>query len=309
MATGVRDQVSLIDTMGWDERIMVCRCGTTVDAFIVVTARYVILVDTMTGPETAAAMLELAAPHLHSERRLLVINTHADWDHCWGNQLFSGVAVRHAAPIVATRRCAARLHAPETAQTLARMRTEDPARFTAVRLTSPTVLFDDRLTIDGGDLTLELFATPGHTEDHLSIFIPEARLLLAGDAAEAPFPFVSTSPALPALRASLRAQAALHPAHALYCHAPVTAGPALLARNIAYFDRLEAACRAALARGVVARQPPGADFEELVGFTYAEAISATIGAATNGVWDYREGHQKALRLMLAWLDSPSAAPS
>ncbi|HZJ49394.1 MAG TPA: MBL fold metallo-hydrolase [Actinomycetota bacterium] len=44
--------------------------------------------------------------------------------------------------------------------------------------------------IDGGDLRLDLVETPGHTEDHVSVWIPQLRLLLAGDAVEHPFPHV-----------------------------------------------------------------------------------------------------------------------
>lgn len=302
MPQAAQDLVTRVQNQGWDERVIVCRCGTTVNAFIAVTARYVILVDTMLNPATAAGMLAIATPHLAAGRTLLAINTHADWDHCWGNQLLSGDGAIHPAPILATRRCAERLASPEARETLERLRAGDAERFAAVRLTPPTLLFDDRLTIDGGDLTLELFATPGHTPDHLSIYIPRLRLLLAGDAAEEPFPFAATAAALPDLRASLHAMAALRPAWALYCHAPVTAGPELLARNIAYFDRLDDACRAALGRGISTEPPAGVDLEAAIGFSYDAAVAGRPVPASNG-WDYREGHRKAIRLMLAWLSA------
>lgn len=297
-----RDRVTRAVNAGWDERVIVCHCGDTVNSFVVVTARYVILIDTLLNPATATSMLAIATPHVHAGRTLLVIDTHADWDHCWGNQVFSGDGAVHPAPILATRRCAERLASPEAGDTLVRLRAKEPGRFADVRLTPPTLLFDDRLTIDGGDLTLELFATPGHTPDHLSIYIPDLRLLLAGDAAEEPFPFASTAATLPDLRASLHAMATLQPAWALYSHAPVTAGPALLERNIAYFDRLEAACRAALARGISAEPPAGADLEAAIAFSYDEAVAGRPDPAASG-WDYREGHRKAIRLMLAWLSA------
>lgn len=305
MPANERDRVTPVANGGWDERVIVCHCGDTVDAFVVVTSRYVVLVDTLLNPETAAGLLAIARHHLRDGRTLLAIDTHADWDHCWGNQLFSGDGAIHPAPILATRRCAERLAAPEARQTLARLSAEDAGRFGAVRLTPPNVLFDDRLTIDGGDLTLELFATPGHTPDHLSIYIPQLRLLLAGDAAEEPFPFASTAAALPDLRASLRAMAALRPAWAFYCHAAVTAGPDLLARNIAYFDRLEGACRAALARGVSAESLDGAGLEAAIGFSYDAALAGRPEPVASG-WDYREGHRKAIRRMLAWLSATGA---
>ena len=44
-----------------------------------------------------------------------------------------------------------------------------------------------RLLIDGGDLTLALLPTPGHTIDHYALYIPEINTLLAADAAELPY--------------------------------------------------------------------------------------------------------------------------
>src|SRR5262249_51632848 len=175
-----------------------------------------------------------------------------------------------------------------------------PGRFDDVVLTPPTVLFDGRLAIDGGDLTLELFATPGHQPDHISVFIPEIRTLLPGDAAELPFPFVESAAALPAMRESLACMAALDPAAALYCHAPVDSGPGLLRQNMAYFDTIEQRCRAALARGVPGKPEAAADVEALAGFPFTEALPA--GADEQALEGfYRPGHEAAIRAMLEHL--------
>jgi len=295
------DPVQLVPTNGWDQRLLVCRCGTLVDTFIVVTMRYLVLIDTLLNAATATALLAIAGPWL-AGRQLLVVNSHADWDHAWGNHAVAG------APIIASRRCAERLRSSEMAGQLADMRTRTPGRFDDVRLTPPTVLFEQRLTIDGGDLTLELFATPGHTSDHVAVYLPEIGTLLAGDAAELPFPFVESAASLPALRDSLARMDALKPAMALYCHAPETSGPAVLAQNMAYFDTVERRCQAALGRGVPAQPAPEADVEQLVGFPYAEAVPATMDAAALADF-YRPGHHAALRAMLEHLAMQGAGLS
>ena len=302
-----QDDVHLAPNQGWDERVLVCHCAPTVDAFIVVTARYVVLVDTLINPRTAAAMLAIAQERLGEDRQLLVVNTHADWDHCWGNQLFAGPAPLHPAPIVASRRCAEQLRSPEAQPFLREMQEREPARFGEVRYAPPTVLFDERLTIDGGDLTLDLFATPGHSPDHIAVYIPEIRTLLAGDAAEAPFPFARSTESLPQLRDSLARLAALDPAAALYCHAPVSAGPGLLRDNIAYFDALEERCRDALARGVPARPGEGADLEVLVAYPFEEAVPAGLDAREYAD-SYREGHRAHIRMMLEYLHGQRPNP-
>ena len=174
--------VELVPNQGWDERILVCRNGALVDTFIVVTTRYVVLVDTVINTTTARHMVNYAQPYLTDGRQLLVVNTHADYDHAWGNQLFVGANAEFPAPILATRRCAEQFALPNAADPLKERQAAEPAIFGEVILTPPTILFDETLTIDGGDLTLELFATPGHTVDHLAIYLPQIATLLAADA-------------------------------------------------------------------------------------------------------------------------------
>jgi glyoxylase-like metal-dependent hydrolase (beta-lactamase superfamily II) len=293
--------VTYIPNAGWDARLHIVRCGELVDVFVVVTQRYVVLVDTLLNPRTAAELLDIARAELAGERQLLVVNTHSHWDHCWGNQLFAGPGARHPAPILATRRCAELLGSPEAQARLAEQRASAPERFGDVRLLAPTVLFDDRLTIDGGDLTLELFATPGHASDHIAIYIPQIRTLLPGDAAELPFPFPESAAGLPVLRDSLARMAALEPAAALYCHAPVTSGPALLRQNIGYFDTLEQRCREARRRGAPAHPDIDADVEALIGFPFEAAVPAGADAEQLAGF-YRAGHQASIRMMLEYLE-------
>jgi glyoxylase-like metal-dependent hydrolase (beta-lactamase superfamily II) len=293
--------VQLVPNQGWDARVLVCRCGPIVDAFVVVSTRFVVLVDTLISPQTAQAQLAIAQPYLVDDRKLLVINTHVDWDHFWGNQIFAGPHVSHPTPIFASLRSAARFSSPEATQRfLAEMRAARPGHYDDVQITQPTIFFDDQLRIDGGDLTLELFPTPGHQPDHVSVFIPEIRTLLAGDAAEFPFPFPEAAATLPLMRDSLARMAALDPTTALYCHAPVTSGPALLRDNIAYFDTLEQRCRAALGRGVPAAPAADVDVEELIGYPFA-AVAAERGSEQPLPDMYRTGHQAAIRMMLEYV--------
>lgn len=298
--THADDTLSVVGNQGWDGRIVVVRCGMLVDAFIVITERYVVLVDTLLNPATAAALLDIARPHLVNGRTLLVVNTHADWDHAWGNQVFAGPGALHPAPIIASRRCAARFYAGDEQQTLAHMQAEQPGRFDGVRLQAPTVLFEERLAIAGGDLTLELFATPGHTADHISIYIPEIRTLLAGDAAELPFPLVYAAADLPLIRNSLVWMQALRPEVALYCHAPVTAGAGVLHANSAYFDELEQRCQVALARHGGRLPDESEDVEEYVGFPFSAALPTDVDLQDQ-IDFYHEAHRRALRAMLEYI--------
>jgi glyoxylase-like metal-dependent hydrolase (beta-lactamase superfamily II) len=154
------------------------------------------------------------------------------------------------------------------------------------------------LLIDGGDLTLDFFPTPGHTVDHYSLFIPEINTLLAADAAEVPYPMARTPDGMPAMRQSLAQLAALNAETVLYCHAPVTIGSQLLHDNQAYFDKIEEKCRAALARGMSAEPEETADVISLVDCTFAEAVPA--GEHWQNIHEYYQtkGHAQQIRTML-----------
>ncbi|MEZ4656440.1 MAG: MBL fold metallo-hydrolase [Caldilineaceae bacterium] len=291
----------LVENQGWDQRILVCRNDELVDTFIVVTAQYVVLIDTVINPATAAKMVEYAQPYVTGGRALLVVNTHADYDHAWGNQLFAGPEARYPAPIIATLLCAEQFGTPEVAESLAQRQEKEPAIFGEIKLTPPTLLFDETLTIQGGDLTLELFATPGHTVDHLSIYIPEIRTLLAADAAELPYPLARTVDGLPAMRTSLAKMAALETDFVLYCHAPVTIGGQLLRDNMAYFDALEAHCQRWLDQGPVAIADDDATLITQVGCPY-DAMVPQDGAWAQVHPYYRvQGHAVQIRMMLEHL--------
>lgn len=295
------NELQLIENGGWDERILVCRNGELVDTFIVLTERFVVLVDTVINPQTAGQMLAWARPYLQNGRQLLVVNTHADYDHCWGNQLFAGETAVQPAPIIGSHRSPAKFQQAEAMAYLAKMKELEPEVFGEVIFTPPTLLIHDKFVIDGGDLTLVLLPTPGHTDDHYSLYLPEIKTILAADAAELPYPMARTPEGLPQMRESLASLAALDAETVLYCHAPVTIGRQLLVDNIAYFNAIEARCRAALAGGMLPMPGEDADVIALVNCGYETAVPDT--PEWHAVHDYYKttGHASQIRAMLHWL--------
>jgi glyoxylase-like metal-dependent hydrolase (beta-lactamase superfamily II) len=283
---------------GWDQRLRLFRAGNEVDTSVLVTARYVLIIDTMATPELAQGILEATLPSL-ADRQLLVINTHADYDHCWGNAIFAGPDATYPAPIIAHEQAYRRLRSDEARESLAR-RQQTGARFANVSLVTPTITFTNGLRIDGGDLTLELIPTPGHSKDHIAVWIPELRLLLAGDAAEHPFPLVEEAETLLSLRRSLEQMAALNAATVIPCHGGTT-DPTLLTRNIAYFDGVERHVRGALASGQVPLDwREREDIAEVVGLPYGQALKEVEADPAYGEDAlYRTFHQAAVRATLA----------
>ncbi len=298
-----QSRVSEVSLDGVDQRLRMFRAGHEVDTFVLLTRRYAVAVDTMSTPEEMTAVMELVRDDL-AGRQLLVVNTHADYDHAWGNAVFDTPDGAYPAPIIAHQRVAERLRDPETEDYL-RQRQQAEPRFAAVRLVPPTVTFSDRLRIDGGDLMLELIPTPGHTDDHVAVWIPELRLLLAGDAAEQPIPYVNAPLDLPTLRASIRLLATLDPATVIPCHGG-TVDPDLLARNLAYFNLLDGTVGSAAVEGRVPSDwATRRDLPDALGLPYEEALRAVdIDPATVPERDfYRASHLRAVRAVLANLSS------
>lgn len=300
---GQQPRLTEVANSGWDSRLRLFRAGDEVDTAALVTERYVIIIDTMATPELAADIMALLRPAL-AGRQLLVINTHADFDHCWGNAVFAAPDGAYPAPIIAHEQARRRLRSDEARQSLAQ-RQQAAARFANVRLVAPTITFTESLRIEGGDLSLELIPTPGHTVDHIAVWIPELRLLLVGDAAEQPFPYVEAAETLPILRRSLERMAALNPTTVIPCHGGTT-DPALITRNLAYFDEVERRVRRALASGLVAPDwRERADIADMIGWPFEQAL-ADVGAdpAYNEDDMYRTFHRAAVRATLTHLQAP-----
>lgn len=300
MAYTISNSVEWLPNEGWDPRIHIAANADLVYVFAVITERTVILVDTLLNEVTAEALVEHVRSHLPG-RQLLIINSHSDWDHAWGNQLFAGPKARYPAPVIAHANASIEYNHADNVDLLAKVSVTRPEIFGEVVLTKPTITFADDLWINGGDLTLHLFPTPGHRPDHIAVFIPEIGTLLAGDAAEIPFPMLQSSGDLPTVRASLARMAALNAPSVFYCHAHPSVGPMLLHDNIAYYDALEASCRAALAKGFDAEAVPTSDLPNALNCNFEDVAPTTGAWADVSVYSRTVRHAQQLRLTLAWL--------
>jgi glyoxylase-like metal-dependent hydrolase (beta-lactamase superfamily II) len=253
---------------------------------------------------TAEVMVTAMQEALAGGRQLLVINTHADWDHDWGNTLFAGPTARYPAPIIGHRLCRERVLAGSYSDYLVELQAKEPGTYGNVRLQPPTITFDGPFVIDGGDLTLELIHVPGHKTDQIAVFIPEIATLFPADAAEDPLPFVFNAADVPVLRASFERLLALNPEVVLYCHAPGSDShlPDVIHQNIAYFNDIEERAIAALEAGRVPDVLDAtSDIEAIVGYPFAEVPHVDRLVDDEERAFYLGGHQSALRTMLEHL--------
>ncbi len=148
-----------------------------------------LVVDTFWDLPHTRTMIETYARVWPSPARR-VVNTHANGDHCWGNQLFP------QAEIIGHRQCAAhfRREQPGAMQALRNAGPDAPPMlaafgkllaefdFTGIELTPPTTLIDDRLDLDLDGLRVELlYVGPAHTSGDVIVHLPEERVVFTGD--------------------------------------------------------------------------------------------------------------------------------
>ena len=213
--------------------------GLTVCAAVILGETVSAVVDTLIRPEDMEPVRDLLDRH---GRPFLIVNTHADWDHTWGNAAFPDT------PIIAHRLCRAAM-LTEGRRTLAEKQGEEPERFRSVTIVPPTITFAEFMDIDLGGLTLSIHHLPGHTADEAVVHLPEAGFLLAGDAAEWPIPTTEEGPLGPWAEA-LRMWAARDDVRTIVpAHGPVC-DPQLLLDNAAYLEAL-------LADPTTYWEPPG----------------------------------------------------
>ncbi|HEX4903577.1 MAG TPA: MBL fold metallo-hydrolase [Acidimicrobiales bacterium] len=151
-----------------------------------------LLVDTLFDLRLTREMLDGFAPLTAPNPIGTLVNTHANGDHCYGNELVAG------AEIVATEACAEEMgHTPpellasmveagergdlgDTGRYLARI--FGPFEFRGITLTPPTSTFTGRRTIDVAGTAVELVEVgPAHTAGDCIAHVPSASTVFTGD--------------------------------------------------------------------------------------------------------------------------------
>jgi 2-aminobenzoylacetyl-CoA thioesterase len=148
------------------------------------------------GFACAAQLYERGLKEVLGERRPeILFLTHVHWDHCGAadylRRAFPGLNVAasaSAAAIVGRPSAQRRITALEkTAIPVVRRLTGIDE---SLLIDEPFRPFDVNIALHDGqviqvdeDTTVEVLATPGHTRDHLSYYIPERKILIGGEAA------------------------------------------------------------------------------------------------------------------------------
>jgi len=220
---------------GWDPRITAIKCGELVRSYLIKTERFLLVYDTLLGPKSGAFLRERALEQAEGSA-LLVVNSHADWDHYFGNMMFPE-------PILGTHAMVDRVTTGVGEKELKQKREEFPECYGPVQLVPPSVAVRDKVTLHGGDLTIKIIRCQGHRPDHLALYIPELKTLFPGDNVEDPIPLVDEdshdrSNTLHELIESLEEFLLLEPDWVLANHAAPEAGTGRIENNLHYLRTL-----------------------------------------------------------------------
>jgi glyoxylase-like metal-dependent hydrolase (beta-lactamase superfamily II) len=273
-----------------------------VDAYCITTRNFIIICDTLLCPEDMQYMLQTLQEQL-AGRQLLIINSHADWDHTWGNSYVQTAAAPNAL-LIAHALCAQRMNTAENQAFLQDYQQRFPL-FKHVAITTPRLAFTDTLSLDGGDLQLELLHTPGHCSEHCSLWLPALRVLLAFDAAESPFPTIGNIAGVTDMFETLEKLVSLQPVTVLCSHGQ-TSNPDILTKNLSYLRTIAQRAKTLLA----SLHPDSKQLEqaaELINYPYAEVIANHTDSIDHSF--YREMHAQNVRYVLQWLLVAAAGKS
>jgi len=149
------------------------------------------LVDTLFDLRLTADMLTSMAPRIDGNHISTVVNTHANGDHCYGNQLLSGDGVDIISSVPALREMQdvppavmASLMSADLPPVLRRFLDAafGPFEFAGIELVPPTRTFSGELDLRVGGRCMTLMEVgPAHTGGDVIAWLPDDGVVFTGD--------------------------------------------------------------------------------------------------------------------------------
>lgn len=150
----------------------------TTNIYVIKGKTHWFVIDTFLGPEAISQIKNYLETDF-SEKSIVVVNTHAHFDHFWGNCAFQG------ATIVAHFLCKQAITTKQQDDFLEKNSKYQKGQ---VELIAPSLTFEKRMIFE--EEGVELFHSPGHTRDAISCIDHQDQVLLVGDNIGLPIPSI-----------------------------------------------------------------------------------------------------------------------
>ena len=158
-------------------RIRMLTFDDGISIVLILGKRFIFLCDTHLGPES----MDIVKDYLNDKQisqKLIIFNSHSDWDHIWGNCAFP------EALIIGHIYCRKRMSERglfDLSRLFSLTRGE-------VNISLPVMTFENRICFE--DEEVEFIYAPGHTSDSSICFDRKERVLYIGDLVEDPIPYI-----------------------------------------------------------------------------------------------------------------------
>lgn len=162
---------------GWSNSGLITGSGTS------------LMVDTLFDLNLTREMLEGIRPVTENHPLATLVNTHSDGDHVFGNQLLAErdveiIASKPAADLMTQEAVAAIANTKKASGALGEFARHifGPFDFDGIVATGPDRTFEGQESLDVGGREVRLIQVgPAHTPGDTLVYVPDARLLYAGD--------------------------------------------------------------------------------------------------------------------------------
>jgi cyclase len=149
------------------------------NVYIIFGDEHTFVLDTFLGPDSMKYVIQEIKERDMEKLPIVVFNSHADYDHYWGNCAFVN------ADIVAQELCKKRIIS-ESEEALIEHAKEKKGE---VLIVPPNITFRETLRFENDELIF--LYTPGHTIDSSSCYDKKDRVLFVGDNVESPLPYLN----------------------------------------------------------------------------------------------------------------------
>ncbi len=146
---------------------------------VILGNNHIFVLDTFLGNDSMNLLMKTITEEGYASKPIIVFNSHADYDHYWGNGAFKD------ATIIGHELCKARVLA-EGEESLVKYADHQRGE---IELIPPNRTFHESLMFK--EEGVKFFHTPGHTLDSASCFDEKDGVLFVGDNVESPVPYLN----------------------------------------------------------------------------------------------------------------------